>query len=100
MATGSARGGWLRWSRQGGLRTSHGSLSTPVNRPTNPNRCSDSQTSVRLFRLPVELFLGVFSAPWLGPETAWNAFYLQAGASHDNFFGEAIINQGMSYQYR
>ena len=55
---------------------------------------------MRLFRLPVELFLGVFSAPWLGPETAWNAFYLQAGASHDNFFGEAIINQGMSYQYR
>jgi hypothetical protein len=33
------------------------------------------------------------AAPWLGPETTWNAFYLQAGASHDNFFGESIINQ-------
>ena len=39
------------------------------------------------------------SLPWLGAETLWNGYYTQAGLSYDSFFGEHILNQGMTYQY-
>jgi hypothetical protein len=43
--------------------------------------------------------LDVEHAPAVGPEMSWHSYYLQSGASYDDFFGEFIIDQGMSYRY-
>ena len=37
--------------------------------------------------------LNVANAPAIGPELAWHSFYLQSGASYDDYFKEHIVDQ-------
>ena len=37
--------------------------------------------------------------PWLGRETAWHAYSLQAGAMYQDFYGAHFVDQGSAYGY-